>query len=304
MTYHKSVLLKETIDFLNPKKEGFFVDATGGGGGHAKEILKRIVPGGKLVIIDCDHQAIEEAQKQLKEFEGHTIFVEDNFANIKTILSSINAPLINGIIFDLGVSSHQIDAADRGFSFMVSGPLDMRMDKKQPLTACDIINNCSRDELIKMLSEYGEEHFSKRVCRSIMESRPLHTTKEFMEAIKKAVPPKFHCDSVVRCFQAIRIAVNSELENLKTALPDAIKTLEKGGRIAVLSYHSLEDRIVKQIFKVESTDCICDKKLPVCICSHKKLIKLITKKPVTASEEEKKKNPRSRSAKLRVAERI
>lgn len=301
--YHIPVLLKETLDLLNLSKEGFWVDATAGGGGYSKAILEKIVPGGKLIAIDRDAEAITQCEKTLMSFDGYAIFVKDNFANIGNILRSMNVPAIKGIIFDLGVSSHQIDSPYRGFSYGKEGPLDMRMDPEAPLSADDIINTSSEEGLVDIFSRYGQEHFSKRIAAAIVKNRPLKTTAELADTIKKTVPSRRAFDSLSRVFQAVRIAVNRETESLRKALPDAIASLEKGGRIAVISYHSLEDRIVKEAFRKAAAECICESGAPACICKHEKTAKIITKKPVAPSEEEIKNNSRARSARLRVAER-
>lgn len=280
------------------------MDATAGGGGYSKALLEKITPGGKLVAIDRDSEAIEQCEKTLQNFEGYVIFEKDNFSNIKTILSGMNIPAIKGIIFDLGVSSHQIDSPHRGFSYGKEGPLDMRMDREDSLSAADIVNSSSENELVEIFSRYGQEHFSKRIAAAIIKSRPFKNTKELADTIKRAVPSRRAYDSLSRVFQAVRIAVNREMESLKKALPDAIEALEKGGRIAVISYHSLEDRLAKEAFRKAAADCICESGLPACICGHKRTAKILTKKPVQPSEEEIDQNPRSRSARLRVAERI
>lgn len=304
MTYHTPVLLKETLELLNPTKEGFWVDATAGGGGYSRHILEKITPGGKLIAIDRDEEAIEQCEKTLADFEGYAIFINDNFANIKSILNSMNIPSIKGIIFDLGVSSHQIDSPDRGFSYSKEGPLDMRMGKEAVLSAKDIVNKLTENELVEIFSRYGQEHFSKRIASAIVKHRPLRTTKELSDIIAGSVPSRSRTDSMSRVFQAIRIKVNDEMGSLEKALPDAIESLEKGGRIAVISYHSLEDKITKTVFKKEATDCLCGPEVPSCICGHKKKVRILTKKPVVPSGEETRANPRARSAKLRVAERI
>lgn len=303
-SYHRSVLLEETVDLLNPQKGGFYVDATGGGGGHSREILKRIVPEGKLIIIDRDEQAIEQSQNELKEFEGYTIYTNDNFSNLVPILSSMNIEKISGILFDLGLSSWQINSKDRGFSFMNEGPLDMRADPEQKFKAEDLLNDYPEAEIEAVIREFGEERFAKKIAESIVRSRPLKTTYDLAEAVRRSVYGNKKVDSLARTFQAVRIAVNDELDNLRKALDSCRTIVDKGGRVAVLSYHSLEDRIVKQFFKTESADCICDKRLPACVCDHKRTFKMITKKPVLPSEEEIADNSRARSAKLRVAERV
>ena len=304
MTYHTPVLLKETLELLNLSKEGFWVDATAGGGGYSKAMLEKIIPGGKLVAIDRDSEAIEECERTLKDFEGYVVFAKDNFANLKAILSSMNSPAIKGIIFDLGVSSHQIDSPYRGFSYGKEGPLDMRMDPEGSVSAADIVNSSSESELVEIFSRYGQEHYSKRIAAAITRNRPFHNTKELADTIKRAVPSRRAFDSLSRVFQAVRISVNREIENLKKALPDAIEALEKGGRIAVISYHSLEDRLVKEAFRKAAADCVCESGLPICVCGHKSTVKIITKRPILPTEEEINHNPRARSARLRVAEKI
>jgi 16S rRNA (cytosine1402-N4)-methyltransferase len=303
MTYHVPVLLKETLDLLNPSDGGFWVDATAGGGGYSRAILERIIPGGKLIAVDRDEESEKECASSLKDFEGYVIFARDNFSNIKRILGSMNIPAIKGIIFDLGVSSHQIDSDHRGFSYVKEGPLDMRMDKEDRISADDLINRSGEDELVEIFSRYGQEHFSKRIAAAVIRSRPLNSTKDLADTIKRAVPARRSIDSLSRVFQAVRIAVNKETESLKKALPDAIDALEKGGRIAVISYHSLEDRLTKEAFRRAAADCVCESGLPACVCGHKKTAKIITKKPVSPSEEEIKNNSRARSARLRVAEK-
>ena len=303
MTYHIPVLLKETLELLNLSKEGFWVDATAGGGGYSRAILERIIPGGKLIAIDRDEESEKECASSLKDFEGYVIFARDNFSNIKRLLGSMNIPAIKGIIFDLGVSSHQIDSDHRGFSYVKEGPLDMRMNREDRISADDLINSSGEDELVEIFSRYGQEHFSKRIAAAVIRSRPINSTKDLADTIKRAVPARRSIDSLSRVFQAVRIAVNKETESLKKALPDAIDALEKGGRIAVISYHSLEDRLTKEAFRRAAADCVCESGLPVCVCGHKKTAKIITKKPVSPSEEEIKNNSRARSARLRVAEK-
>lgn len=303
MIYHKSVLLNESIDFLITKRSGFYVDATGGGGGHSKEILQRIIPDAKLIIFDRDQDALDNLRGELNKFEDYTIFINGNFANIKADLSRINIPSISGIIFDLGLSSFQIDNAERGFSFMQDGPLDMRADKNQKVSAKDIVNNSPFDRLFKIIKEFGEEPFAKRITKRILAKRPINSTSELAKIIRDAVSYN-NTNSIARTFQAIRIAVNNELENLEKALIDSIQLLSSGSRIVVLSYHSLEDRIVKNFFKREASSCICDKKILKCLCGHMKQIEIITRKPIIPSTQEISLNPRSRSAKLRAAQKI
>lgn len=303
MIYHQPVLLNESINLLITEKSGFYVDATGGGGGHSKEILKRITPNAKLIIFDRDQDALDNAKKELQNFEDYIIFINDNFANIKNSLAQFNIHQINGIIFDLGLSSFQIDNEKRGFSFMKNGPLDMRADKNQKISAKDIINNSAFEELFKIIKEFGEEPFAKRIASRILSKRPINTTAELSNIIKDVVPHK-NINSISRTFQAFRIATNNELENLKKALDESIMLLNKGGRIVAISYHSLEDRIVKNTFKREASACICDKKILKCLCGHMKQLEIITKKPIVPSQQEILENPRARSAKLRAAQKI
>ena len=306
MNYHTPVLLKESADLLVSGKEGFYVDATAGGGGHSVEILKRIVPSGKLVAFDRDEESHEQLAIKLRQegLEDYCISVHDNFSSLKEHLALMNIKKISGILFDLGVSSRQIDEPFRGFSYMKDGPLDMRMDQRSAVTAEQVLNSASGKDLEAILRNYGEERMAKRIINSIVSSRPLSSTSELCGAVRRAVPKPMSMAACVRVFQALRIHVNKELESLETALADAVKLLEKGSRIVVISYHSLEDRIVKQFFRTQSLDCICDTRAPKCTCSHKKALKILTKKPVCASHREVLENPRARSAKLRAAERM
>jgi 16S rRNA (cytosine1402-N4)-methyltransferase len=310
MAYHIPVLLEETLRLLDPRPGKTYIDATLGGGGHAEDILKRIKGKGTLIGIDRDEDAIEEAGGRLKEFGTTVKLVRENFANIKKILNDLNIKKANGIIFDLGVSSHQLDEANRGFSMQKEGPLDMRMDVSRGISAKEAVNSFPAEELSEIISEFGEERNARRIAKFIVNERreaPISTTLELKETINKALkglPPKIIFDATTRVFQAFRIYVNDELNNLTQAIKDSIDVLSAGGRLIVISYHSLEDRIVKKIFKEEATDCICPARQPVCTCSHEKRIKILTKKPVVPDESEISANPRSRSAKLRAAERV
>jgi len=294
---------EETLKFLAPKPSSLIIDATLGGGGHAKAILefsKTI----KLIGIDQDIDAIESAKENLKEFGDRVDLVHDNFSNIKSI---IGYRKINGILLDLGVSSYQIDTSERGFSFQADAPLDMRMDRSAKVSAKDLINDLGQEEIEGIIKDYGEDRYFKRIANAIVRKRPINTTTELADIIKRSIPktsPVNATKSIARVFQAFRIAVNRELDSLKKALEDSIDILSPKGRIVVISYHSLEDRIVKDIFKRESVDCICPPKLPACVCKHKKKLNIITKKPLTPGDLELQENPRSRSAKLRAAEHI
>lgn len=298
------------MDGLKLKSGGVYFDGTLGGGGHSYEILKRTSPDGKLVATDLDDYAIGRAKNRLKEFDGRFTIVKDNFKNFRKIKENLEIDGFDGILLDLGVSSFQLDDRSRGFSYMAEDELlDMRMNQANPLTAITIINEYSEKELKKILSEYGEEKFSDRIARNIVAARSksrIETVGRLNEIINESIPAKFKNDGhpSKRTFQALRIEVNGELDGLKEAITDMARGLKKGGRLAVITFHSLEDRIVKRVFKDLETDCICDKSLPVCVCGKKKEIEIITKHPITASEEEQALNGRSKSAKLRIAERV
>jgi 16S rRNA (cytosine1402-N4)-methyltransferase len=307
---HFSVMLNECIEGLNLKSDGIYFDGTLGGGGHSYEILKNSAPNGKLIATDLDSYAIERASKKLEEFSGRFTLVKDNFKNFSEIKQNLGIDEFDGIILDLGVSSFQLDDRERGFSYMAKDVLlDMRMDRNNPLTARTIVNEYSERELKRILSEYGEERFTNQIVKNIIEKRkqkPIETTGELIEIIEKSIPKKFQQDGhpAKRTFQAIRIEVNGELDGLYQTVIDMSRALKKGGRIVILTFHSLEDRIVKKAFKELETDCICDKSLPVCICGKKKEVEIVTRHPITATEEELKLNSRSKSAKLRIAEKI
>lgn len=307
---HVPVMLSECIDGLKLKSGGVYFDGTLGGGGHSYEILKRTSPDGKLVATDLDDYAIGRAKNRLKEFDGRFTIVKDNFKNFRKIKENLEIDGFDGILLDLGVSSFQLDDRSRGFSYMAEDELlDMRMNQANPLTAITIINEYSEKELKKILSEYGEEKFSDRIARNIVAARSksrIETVGRLNEIINESIPAKFKNDGhpSKRTFQALRIEVNGELDGLKEAITDMARGLKKGGRLAVITFHSLEDRIVKRVFKDLETDCICDKSLPVCVCGKKKEIEIITKHPITASEEEQALNGRSKSAKLRIAEKV
>jgi len=301
--YHAPVMVSESIKLLDPKPGSLIVDATLGGGGHAKDLLSS-AKAIRLIGIDQDTEAIDAARINLKGSGDRISLIKDNFSNIKNI---IGAKKIDGILFDLGVSSHQIDSTARGFSFQANAPLDMRMNKDSRVTAQDLINTLDQCGLEKILWDLGEERYSRRIAAAIIKKRPISTTSELADIIKHSIPkstPINTTKSIARVFQALRIAVNNELDNLRTALEDSIDLLSPKGRIVVISYHSLEDRIVKDILRKESTDCICPPKLPACVCGHKKKLNILTKKPIIPSDMEIKDNPRSRSAKMRAAEKI
>ena len=307
---HTSVLLGESIDYLNIKPDGIYVDGTLGGGGHSFEICRKLGPEGRLIGIDRDADAIEAAGKRLENFKDRVVIVRENFCRMKTVLWNLGITSVNGVVLDLGVSSHQLDDAERGFTYRVDAPLDMRMDQRQDLTAADVVNGYSEEELTRILREYGEERFAGRIASAIVRERKGHvieTTGELIDIIKESIPAKARATGghpAKRTFQAIRIEVNRELEILENALDDAISLLDDGGRICVITFHSLEDRIVKNCFRRNENPCICPKSFPVCVCGRRPLGRVVTRKAVAPSKEETEENPRSKSAHLRVFERI
>ncbi|UZQ82083.1 16S rRNA (cytosine(1402)-N(4))-methyltransferase RsmH [Thermoanaerobacter sp. RKWS2] len=304
---HKSVLLKETIEYLNIKPEGIYVDGTLGGGGHSEEILKRLTTG-KLIAIDRDLDAIKASKERIKNYKN-VEYINDNFKNIKEILKSLDIDKVDGILLDLGVSSYQLEEVERGFSYMKDAPLDMRMDKNSPFSAYDVVNKYSQQELERVIREYGEEKWASRIAKFIAKEREkgeIKTTFQLVEIIKNAVPASARREGphpAKRTFQAIRIEVNEELKGLDKAIEDMVEVLRGKGRIAIITFHSLEDRIVKNTFKKLENPCTCPHNMP-CTCGKEPLIKIITKKPVLPSKEEIETNSRSRSAKLRVAEKL
>jgi len=306
---HIPIMLNDCLEGLNIKPSGIYVDGTLGGAGHSSEIVKRLTSG-KLIGIDKDIEAINASKERLKEYGDKVIFVQNDFKNFKKILNDLQIEKVDGILLDLGVSSYQIDNKDRGFSYMLDAPLDMRMDESQSLSAYYVVNKYPESELVKILFLYGEENYAKSIVRKIVEKRavkPIETTLELVDIIKSGLPAKEKFKGshpAKKTFQALRIEVNGELSKLDLALKDMIASLNLGGRIAVITFHSLEDRIVKQTFKEHTTNCICPPEFPICVCHHKASIKLINKKPIEANEEEVKANSRSRSAKLRVVEKI
>ncbi|MBV7275012.1 16S rRNA (cytosine(1402)-N(4))-methyltransferase RsmH [Clostridiaceae bacterium UIB06] len=305
---HVSVLLEETINALNIKEDGIYVDCTLGGGGHSFEIASRLSEKGRLIGIDQDTCALEAAKERLKEFNNIT-YVHNNFYNIDEILRDLDIPKIDGIMMDLGVSSYQLDEAERGFSYMKDAPLDMRMNREDSLSAYDVVNSYSETELYRVIKEYGEDNFAKRIAKFIIQRREkeiIKTTGELVEIIRSAIPAKFQKEGhpAKRTFQAIRIEVNRELQILNKAVEDSVNHLNKGGKIAIITFHSLEDRIIKNKFKNLENPCTCPPDFPICVCGKNPYIKVITKKPIEPSEEEMNVNSRSKSAKLRVAERI
>ena len=307
---HVSVMFEECMQALNIKNGGLYFDGTLGGGGHSYGILSRSAPNGQLIATDLDDYAIMRATEKLKGFEGRFQLIKDNFKNFSKIVENLNLTKFDGILLDLGVSSFQLDDRSRGFSYMgVDEKLDMRMDKQNPLTAELVVNTYSEEQLKKILVEYGEEKFANNIAKNIVASRKTQrivTISQLNEIIDKSIPAKFKHEGhpAKRTFQALRIEVNGELEGLYQAIIDMARGLKKGGRLAIISFHSLEDRIVKKAFKELETDCICDKRLPVCVCGKKREVKILTSHPILASEQELKINSRAKSAKLRIVERV
>lgn len=306
---HISVLLDEATDALNIKKDGIYADGTMGGGGHSLKIVSQLCEDGMLIGIDRDIQAIEASKKRLADY-SNVRFVHNNFHNIKSILESEGIDNIDGMTVDLGVSSYQLDTPERGFSYMEDAPLDMRMNREDKLSAYDVVNTYSEADLAKIMFEYGEEKFSKKIARLIVEQRktsPIETTLELVEIIKRAIPEKFRqkgSHPAKRVFQAIRIEVNSELDPLKDAIGDMFDCLKQGGRLSIITFHSLEDRIVKTKFKELATGCTCPPDFPICVCGKKPRGKVITTKPILPGEKECTENKRAKSAKLRVIEKL
>lgn len=306
---HKSVLLEETIDGLNIKPDGIYVDGTLGGGGHAYEVCKHLSNKGRFIGIDQDEAAIEAASARLSDFGERVTIVRSNYCDMKLQLQKLGIDKVDGIVLDLGVSSYQLDTAERGFSYRVDAPLDMRMDRRQKMTAKDIVNDYSEMDLFRIIRDYGEDKFAKNIAKHIVMERekgPIETTGQLIEIIKWAIPMKFQKTAghpAKRTFQAIRIELNRELEVLRDSLDDMIEILNKDGRICIITFHSLEDRIVKGIFKKNENPCTCPSHFPVCVCGNVSKGKVITRKPILPGEEELQDNSRSKSAKLRIFER-
>lgn len=306
---HVSVLLNECIENLNIKPDGIYVDGTIGGAGHSLEIVKKLSEKGMLIGIDRDEEALAVAKERLKEF-NNVKYVHDNHDNIDEIIKNLNIKGVDGILLDLGVSSYQIDEKTRGFTYMDDGPLDMRMDKSQKLTAEYIVNNYKEQDLARIIFEYGEEKFSRKIARNICEYRKnkkIETTGELVKIIEKSIPGKFrekNSHPAKRTFQAIRIEVNNEIEPLYNTIKNSITALNSKGRLCVITFHSLEDRMVKKAYVDAEGKCTCPKDLPYCVCGNVSLGKIITKKPILPTEKEMQENSRSRSAKLRVFEKI
>lgn len=306
---HKSVLLEETINYLNIKPEGVYVDGTLGGGGHSYEIAKQLTSG-RLIGIDQDEDAIGAATKRLTPFQDKITIIRSNYCEMKQVLKTLGIDQVDGILLDLGVSSYQLDTPERGFSYKEDAPLDMRMDTRNDKTAKDIVNNYSEMELYRIIRDYGEDNFAKNIAKHIVRMRnekPIETTFELVEAVKAAIPMKLRVTTghpAKRTFQAIRIELNRELEVLKNTLQDMIDLLSPGGRLCIITFHSLEDRIVKACFKTSENPCICPPSFPVCVCGKKSQGTVISRKPILPTDEELLENKRSKSAKLRVFEKV
>lgn len=306
---HKSVLLKETIEYLNIRPDGVYVDGTLGGGGHAYEVCKRLSKKGRFVGIDQDEDAIKAATRRLSEFEDKIQIIRGNYCDMQEVLAEEGLAGVDGIVLDLGVSSYQLDDPTRGFTYRVDAPLDMRMDKRRDFTAKDLLNTYSEQELYRIIREYGEDKFAKNIAKHIVQAREkkeIETTGELTEIIKAAIPAKVRMSGghpAKRTFQAIRIELNRELQVLEESLEDMIYLLNPGGRICIITFHSLEDRIVKNIYKKSENPCTCPSDFPVCVCGKQPLGRVVTKRPVVPTEEELAYNSRSKSAKLRVFER-
>lgn len=306
---HISVLLNECIEGLNIKEDGIYVDGTLGGAGHSSEIIKNLCERGRLIGIDQDKDALKAAKEKLKDY-NNVIFVHSNFYNIENILHDLNIAGVDGILMDLGVSSYQLDNGERGFSYMQDAPLDMRMNRENSLSAYEVINSYSEEDLFRIIKDYGEEKFAKRIANFIINKRKeknIESTLELVDVIKAAIPAKARREGphpAKRTFQAIRIEVNKELEIIEKTIRDGVERLNVGGRMAIITFHSLEDRIVKTVYKNLANPCTCPSSFPVCVCNKKPIVKIITRKPIEASKEELDYNPRSRSAKLRIIEKI
>lgn len=307
---HVSVLLDETIENLDIKPDGIYVDGTLGGAGHAREVCKRLGENGRFIGIDQDEEAIAVSTKRLEEFGEKVTIVKNNYVHMKQVLQAQGIDKVDGIVLDLGVSSYQLDNAERGFSYMEDAPLDMRMDREQPITAKDIVNRYPEAELVRIIKDYGEERYARNIARNILrerEKKEIETTGQLVDIIRSSMPAKARNGKghpAKRTFQAIRIECNQELEVLREALDDMIELLNEGGRFCIITFHSLEDRMVKNSFRKAEQPCTCPPDFPVCVCGKKSKGKVVTRKPILPSEEEIKENSRSKSAKLRVFKKV
>ena len=307
---HRSVLLLECMDALAIRPDGTYVDGTAGGAGHSAQIASRLGESGRLLALDQDMTAVRVATERLSQFGPRAQVVHSNFCELARVCEELEISHIDGLLLDLGVSSYQLDTAERGFSYQADAPLDMRMNEEQSLTAKQIVNEYAEDALRRILFEYGEERFSSRIASNIVRAReiaPIETTGELVEIIKRSIPAQAREGGhhpAKRSFQALRIEVNAELDVIAPAIKSAVRLLNKGGRIAIITFHSLEDRIVNQTFADLASGCTCPKNFPICVCGKHPQVKVITRKPILPSEQELEENPRSRSAKLRVAEKL
>ena len=307
--HHTSVLLEPSLDHLAVRPDGIYVDGTLGGGGHSFHIAERLASGGRLIGIDRDEEAIRAASERLSPYRDRVTIVKDNYGNIRDVLNSLEIPGVDGILLDLGVSSHQLDTAERGFSYMADAPLDMRMDQEEQQTARDIVNEYSEEELYRMIRDYGEDRFARSIARRITKEReqaPIETTGQLVHLIEQAIPRKVQKTGghpAKRTFQALRIELNRELTILDEVIDTMIDCLNPGGRLCIITFHSLEDRIVKGRFRTAEDPCICPKNFPVCVCGRKSKGRVVTRKPVLPGEQEMEENPRAKSAKLRVFEK-
>lgn len=308
---HVSIMVREVIEALEPSRGGVFVDCTAGGGGHSLEIAKLLPEGSRIICLDRDDEAIEACTKRLEPCKDKFTIVKSNFSGLATALDIAGVDKIDGIMWDLGVSSHQLDDGDRGFSYSKEAPLDMRMDQTQTTSAWDVVNTYSEDELRRIIRDYGEERFASRIASFICkrrEEKTIETTTELSDIVSSSIPAaqrmKEAQNPARRTFQAIRIEVNGELDAIAPSIEAAVERLNPGGRLAVITFHSLEDRIVKETFKKLSTGCTCPPEFPVCVCGGKPKIKLLSRKPIVPQDDEQEANPRSRSAKLRTAEKV
>ncbi len=307
---HRPVLLDECMEALDIRPDGTYVDGTAGGAGHSSVIASKLGEGGSLLALDQDETAVAVASERLARFGERARVVRSNFCEFSSVCEMLGIEKIDGLLLDLGVSSHQLDTADRGFSYQADAPLDMRMDVRNPLTAFRVVNEYPEEELRRILFEYGEERFSSRIASNIIRARegaPIETTGELVEIIKRSIPAASRDGGhhpAKRSFQALRIEVNAELDVIAPAIRSAVRLLSKGGRIAIITFHSLEDRIVKQTFAELAQGCTCPKDFPVCVCGKRPLVKVVSRKPILPTQKEIEENPRSRSAKLRVAEKL
>ncbi len=307
---HRSVLLEECMEGLNIRPDGIYVDGTAGGAGHSKEIVSRLGSEGRLIALDQDEAAIRTATERLAPFGERATVVRSNFREVGSVCEMLGIGQIDGMLLDLGVSSYQLDTAERGFSYQADAPLDMRMDLRNELSAFNVVNEYSEERIKRILFEYGEERFSGRIASAILRAReqaPIRTTGELVRIVKSAIPAAARDGGhhpAKRTFQALRIEVNAELDVIEPAIRAAVSMLKPGGRAAIITFHSLEDRIVKQVFADLASGCTCPKDFPVCVCGNRPQVKVITRKPILPSKEELEENPRSRSAKLRVAEKL